>query len=67
MYVDLASKGDVLNKPNIIEDLLMMIRVLYDRVPLTCKEMGDVVETLKRVYSLHGNKYVLPTIQTHDK
>ncbi|XP_032670457.1 SET and MYND domain-containing protein 4 isoform X2 [Odontomachus brunneus] len=57
-YVNLAEKGDVLNKPYIIEDLLMMIRVLYDRVPIACKEMGEVVETLKRVNGLHGNKCV---------
>lgn len=67
MYVDLAKKGDVFDKPYIIEGLLIMIRVLYDRVPIFCKEMAKVVETLKRVSSLHGNKYILPEISKHNK
>lgn len=67
IYVDLAEKGDVLNNPYIIEDLLMMVRVLYNRVPIFCQEMSAVVETLKRVYFLHGNTFILPVIHKHDK
>ncbi|XP_014486634.1 PREDICTED: SET and MYND domain-containing protein 4-like [Dinoponera quadriceps] len=66
IYVDLARKGDVMDKPYIIEDLLMMIRVMYKRVPVACKEMGDVVETLKRVHALYGNRFILPKIQKRD-
>ncbi|EFN81718.1 SET and MYND domain-containing protein 4 [Harpegnathos saltator] len=59
-YIDMARKADVLGKPYIIEDLLTMIRVMYDRVPIACQEMGNVVETLKRVFALHGNTFILP-------
>ncbi|XP_014487894.1 PREDICTED: uncharacterized protein LOC106751508 [Dinoponera quadriceps] len=66
IYVDLARKGDVMDKPYIMEDLFMMIRVMYNRVPIACKEMVDVVETLTRVYHLNGNRLILPKIQNRN-
>lgn len=65
---NLVKAGDVLDKPYIIEDLLGMIRMLYNRVPFACQELIAIVETLRRVYELHGNKVVLPAIEkTHNK
>ncbi|KAK2577172.1 hypothetical protein KPH14_003329 [Odynerus spinipes] len=61
-YVTLATEGDVLDKPHIVQDLLKMIQVLYDHAPMPCKEMCDVIETLKRVYGLNGNRFDKPVI-----
>ncbi|EFN81720.1 Putative SET domain-containing protein L678 [Harpegnathos saltator] len=61
-YLNMVEEGDVLDKPYIIEDLLTMIRVMYDRVPIACQEMSNVVKTLKQVYALlYGNSFILPT------
>lgn len=59
-YVDLATEGDVLDKPYIIDDLFNMIRILYTHSRMPNEEMNNVVETLKRVYSLHGNTFQIP-------
>ncbi|EFN81719.1 Putative SET domain-containing protein L678 [Harpegnathos saltator] len=66
MYRAMIKKGDVLNNPYIIKDLITMIRIMYDRVPIACYEMINVVEILKQVYALHGNTFILPT-QSQDK
>lgn len=63
---DLAMTGDVFDKPYLFEDMCMAIRVLYNRVPIACREFNLVVETLKRVYEYHGNNFVMPTIRIHD-
>lgn len=60
-YVNLAMAGNVLGK-HVIEDLLKMIKVLHERVPMPCEEMSHVVETLKRVYALNGNRYDVPRL-----
>ncbi|CAL7933345.1 unnamed protein product [Xylocopa violacea] len=54
-YVDIATEGNILDE-NIVDGLLKMIEVLYDLVPMPCEEMNDVVETLRRVYDLSGNR-----------
>ncbi|XP_019698178.2 SET and MYND domain-containing protein 4 [Harpegnathos saltator] len=66
MYRAMIKKGDVLNNPYIIKDLITMIRIMYDRMPIACYEMINVVEILKQVYALHGNTFILPT-QSQDK
>lgn len=60
--MSLATVGEVHDIPNIIQDLLKMIQVLYDHAPMPCVEMSDVVETVKRMYSLNGNRFDLPVI-----
>jgi len=67
IYVDLATEGQVQNKSYIIEDLLKMVQVLHDYAPMPCKEMSNVIETLKRVYDLNGNIYEIPQVQIHRK
>ena len=62
-YVDLATKGNITDKPHIVDDLLQMITVIYNLVPMPCEEMNNVVETLKRVYDLYGNKREIPKLQ----
>lgn len=62
MYIDIATEGNVLDKPYIIDDLLRMIQVLYGLLPMPYEEMSNVVETLKRVYNLHGNKFEIPEL-----
>lgn len=59
-YIELTTKGDVMDKPYIIIDLLTMIQVLYDCAPMPCEEMNNVVETLKYAYDLSGNRCVTP-------
>ncbi|XP_029168935.1 SET and MYND domain-containing protein 4-like [Nylanderia fulva] len=66
-YVDIATEGNVQDKPYIIEDLLKMLQILYDYVPMPCHEMSNVVETLKRVYDLNGNRFIIPQIWTNQK
>ncbi|XP_035731524.1 SET and MYND domain-containing protein 4-like [Vespa mandarinia] len=62
-YVCLATVGEVHdNFSYIIQDLLKMIQILYDHAPMPCREMNKVVETVKRVYSLSGNRFDLPVI-----
>lgn len=43
-YVDIATEGNISDK-HIVDDLLKMIEVLYDLVPMPCAEMNNVVET----------------------
>ncbi|XP_012343645.2 SET and MYND domain-containing protein 4 isoform X2 [Apis florea] len=60
-YVDIATEGNISDK-HIVDDLLRMIEVLYDLVSMPCEEMNNVVETLKRVYDLNGNRFEIPDL-----
>ncbi|KZC05759.1 SET and MYND domain-containing protein 4 [Dufourea novaeangliae] len=59
-YLTTAAKGNVLDMDHIVDDLLQMIKVLYNLVPMPCLEMNTLVEILKRVYALHGNIFEIP-------
>ncbi|XP_054004204.1 SET and MYND domain-containing protein 4-like isoform X2 [Hylaeus anthracinus] len=61
-YIDIATEGNISDKPYIIDDLIKMIEVLYYLVPMPCLEMNSVVETLKRVYDLRGNVFEMPKL-----
>lgn len=50
------------NRPEVITDLLMMIQTLHDYVPMPCSEIIDLVDTLEKVYELHGNVLEIPEI-----
>lgn len=60
-YVNIATEGNISDK-HIVDDLLKMIEVLYELVPMPCTEMNNVVETLKRVYDLNGNRFEIPEL-----
>lgn len=60
-YVNIATGGNISDK-HIVDDLLKMIEVLYELVPMPCIEMNNVVETLKRVYDLNGNRFEIPEL-----
>ncbi|XP_071870834.1 SET and MYND domain-containing protein 4 [Bombus fervidus] len=60
-YVNIATEGNISDK-HIVDDLLKMIEVLYELVPMPCEEMNHVVETLKRVYDLNGNRLEIPEL-----
>ncbi|CAD1478420.1 unnamed protein product [Heterotrigona itama] len=60
-YVDIATEGNISDK-HILNDLLKMIEVLFELVPMPCEEMNNVVETLKRVYDLNGNRFEIPEL-----
>lgn len=60
-YVDIATEGNISDK-HILNDLLKMIEVLFELAPMPCKEMNNVVETLKRVYDLNGNRFEIPQL-----
>ncbi|XP_033231350.1 SET and MYND domain-containing protein 4-like [Belonocnema kinseyi] len=62
-YVDLATEGKVSDKPYLISDLTRMIEVLLKYVTLPCVEVNNVVETLKRVFALHGNRFEIPDLK----
>lgn len=55
-YYALATRGDVEDKPEIIENLGNMLKILYKHVNLPCTEVNNVVEIWKKVYSLLGNR-----------
>lgn len=60
-YVDYATRGEIDDKPELKKDLSTMINILIQSVPLPCCEVNNVVETLKRVFSLtYGNKFEVP-------
>lgn len=67
IYVDLATEGNVQDKPYIIEDLVKMVQILHNYVPMPCEEMSNVIETLKRVYDLNGNRFEIPQIWSYQK
>ncbi|XP_015595631.1 SET and MYND domain-containing protein 4 [Cephus cinctus] len=58
-YIDRVTDGNIDDK-NMLPDLLKMIEVLAENVPMPCKDMSEVVETVKRVYALTGNKFDVP-------
>ncbi|CAG5092316.1 Similar to SMYD4: SET and MYND domain-containing protein 4 (Pongo abelii) [Cotesia congregata] len=55
-YYALATRGDVEDKPEMIENLGKMLKILYKHVNLPCTEVNNVVEIWKKVYSLLGNR-----------
>nr|XP_050853770.1 SET and MYND domain-containing protein 4-like isoform X2 [Vespula vulgaris] len=61
-YMSLAIMDEVDNKEHIIKELSKMIQVIHDHVSIPSKEINDIVETLKRMLCLTGNKFVLPKI-----
>lgn len=60
-YFNIATEGNISDK-HIVDDLLKMIEVLHELVPMPCKEMNDVVEILKCVYNLNGNRFEIPEL-----
>lgn len=62
-YVELATQGKVSDKPYMISDLTRMIEVLLKYVTLPCVEVNNVVETLKRVFALNGNRFEIPDLK----
>ena len=61
-YMSLAAKGKVSDKPRMINGLTSMIEVLLKYVSLPCGEVNNVVETLKRVFALNGNRFEIPDL-----
>ncbi|XP_043682163.1 SET and MYND domain-containing protein 4-like [Vespula pensylvanica] len=61
-YASLAMMDKVKNKEFMIQELSKMIQILHDHVSTPSKEINEVVEILKRIYGLIGNKFVLPKI-----
>ncbi|KOC68328.1 SET and MYND domain-containing protein 4 [Habropoda laboriosa] len=55
-YFNILTEGNILDR-YIGQDLLRMIKVLYELVPSPCVEMCNVVECVKRFYDLHGNRF----------
>ena len=62
-YLDLSFVGDIADKPYIVDDLLQMITVMYDLVPMPCEEMFTAVDLLRCVYSFFGNIREIPVLQ----
>lgn len=66
-YVDLATEDNVEDKALVLKDLYTMVQVLHDNVPMPCQEMDNVIETLKRIYDLSGNRFEIPQVWTCQK
>lgn len=62
-YVNFATDGKIFDKPYILNDLIKMIKILIKYVSLPCVEVNNVVETLKRVFALNGNRFEVPSIK----
>ncbi|KOC68566.1 SET and MYND domain-containing protein 4 [Habropoda laboriosa] len=60
-YFDILAEVNIMDR-YIGEDLLRMIKVLHELVPFPCKEMCDVVETMKRFYDLNGARFDEPEL-----
>ncbi|XP_012267599.2 SET and MYND domain-containing protein 4-like [Athalia rosae] len=59
-YIDLAYVGKTDQDPNMLNNLLRMIEVLYELVKRPCVELNNVVETVKHYYALQGNRFDVP-------
>lgn len=59
-YIDLAQDGNIESDPNMLSNLFKMVQLLYELVEKPCVELNNVVETVKHVYSLQGNRFDLP-------
>ncbi|XP_046483221.1 SET and MYND domain-containing protein 4-like isoform X1 [Neodiprion pinetum] len=59
-YIELAYDGKIENDPNMLQNLVKMIELLFDLVERPCIEINNVVETVKRVYALQGNRFDVP-------
>lgn len=53
---------DVIEKPDMIQDLFTMLQILYDHVPLPCKDICHIIENIKCIYSLHGYTMEIPVV-----
>lgn len=60
--LDILLKNDNINRHNTTSDLIKNLKVLYDCVPMPCKEMSRAMEGLKKVYEMNGNRYVMPKL-----
>lgn len=61
--MDYAANDEIENKPYLIEDLSRMLITLIKYVPLPCREVNNIVETLKRIIALtYGNKFEMPKL-----
>ncbi|XP_076292366.1 protein-lysine N-methyltransferase SMYD4 [Lasioglossum baleicum] len=61
-YVDALSECNVADNPHMLFDLLAMVKLLYEMVPMPCAEMNMVLEAVKRIYDLQGNTFELPLL-----
>ncbi|KAJ8679587.1 hypothetical protein QAD02_015374 [Eretmocerus hayati] len=66
LYVDYATEDKIDCEPNLMEDLTKMLNILLQCVPLPCREVNNVMETLKRTFALkYGNKFEIPSIHSN--
>ncbi|XP_012277849.1 SET and MYND domain-containing protein 4-like [Orussus abietinus] len=61
-YMELATEGDIETEPNMLKNMFKMIEFLFENVPLPFVEINNIIETIKRVESLHGNTFLMPKI-----
>ncbi|XP_016842058.1 SET and MYND domain-containing protein 4 isoform X2 [Nasonia vitripennis] len=62
-YVEYAKAGDIESKHYLLEDLSKITSILIKNVPMPCCTVNNVIETLKRLFSLtYGNKFEIPPI-----
>ncbi|XP_076629967.1 protein-lysine N-methyltransferase SMYD4-like [Colletes latitarsis] len=61
-YKENASKGIILDKSDIEDDVIKMIKVLYYRTPKPWLELSKLIEALKSIVYLTGNKFEIPKL-----
>ncbi|XP_054001166.1 SET and MYND domain-containing protein 4-like [Hylaeus anthracinus] len=61
-YRDDASKGNILDGSSIANDIIKMINILYYQTPKPCLEVSKMIEALKCVFYLTGNRYEIPKL-----
>ncbi|KAI4475035.1 hypothetical protein M0802_015321 [Mischocyttarus mexicanus] len=63
LYIAKANTKIIEDRQDIIEDIINMIKILYERSLYPCLEMSKAVETIKYAYNLCGNLYHFPDVK----
>ncbi|XP_033336685.2 protein-lysine N-methyltransferase SMYD4 [Megalopta genalis] len=61
-YLEIVKAGDLDDKPYILPDIIEMIEILHEKVPLPNREITNAVEVMKQIYALQGNVFRLPQL-----
>lgn len=60
IYRELIDKGNMDDKPDLINELFKMVQVLHNYASMPCKETTSVIKLLRSAHLLTGNRFKLP-------
>ncbi|XP_043265685.1 SET and MYND domain-containing protein 4-like [Colletes gigas] len=61
-YKENAKKGIIFDKSDIVDDAIRMIKLFYYQTPKPCLELTQLIEELKSIVYLTGNKFEIPRL-----